>query len=161
MDQSTGIKMKHIGAWIIRYGLVIILLYVGALKFTDYEAAGIKPLVENSFLMSWGYKVMSVNAFAALLGVIEILLGLLIALRSFSPKLSAIGSLGAIIMFAITLTFLITTPAAWQDGYGFPFLSPMPGQFLLKDLLSIGAAFWTAGEAIIAIKYSKDLHPRN
>jgi|GEM_PF-5571065 len=55
---------------------------------------------------------------------------------------------GAIIMFLITLTFVLTTPGVWQPGYGFPFPSPMPGQFLLKDLMLLGAAIWTAGEAL-------------
>lgn len=150
MEQSTAIKLKNIGTFIIRYGLVLILLYVGALKFTAYEAEGIKPLVENSFLMSWGYKVMSIYSFSALIGVIEILLAVLIATRSFNAKLSGYGSLGAIIMFIITLSFLFTTPGAWQEGYGFPFPSPMPGQFVFKDILSLGAAIWTAGEAFMA-----------
>ncbi|WP_194852254.1 YkgB family protein [Nonlabens antarcticus] len=152
MEKITGKRLTEIGAFIIRYGLVMVLLYVGALKFTTYEAEGIKPLIENSFLMSWGYDIMSVQGFSILIGAIEIVLGLLIALREFSPKLSAFGSLGAALMFVCTLSFLITTPAAWQAGYGFPFASPMPGQFILKDILSIGAALWTAGEALIACR---------
>ncbi len=100
--------------------------------------------------MSWTYNVMSVRTFAAMLGVIEILLGVLIALRPVAPKLSAFGSLGAIVMFLTTLSFLLTTPGVWQPGYGFPSLSPMPGQFVAKDLIFLGAALWTAGEALRA-----------
>ncbi len=87
-----------------------------------------------------------------LIGVIEIVLGLLIATRPFAPMLSAIGSFGVIIMSLITLTFVFTTPGVWQPGYGFPFPSPMPGQFLAKDLLMLGAAIWTAGEALRAAR---------
>ena len=58
--------------------------------------------------------------------------------------------LRAIIMFLITLSFVLTTPGVWQPGYGFPFLAPNPGQFLAKDLLLLGAAVWTAGEALMA-----------
>ncbi len=142
--------LKNLGEKVIRYGLVIILLWVGALKFTAYEAEGIQGLVANSPLMSWGYGVMSLRSFAGLIGTIEIVLGLLIATRPFAPKVSAIGSLGAIIMFLITLTFVFTTPGVWQPGYGFPFPSPMPGQFLAKDIMLLGAAIWTAGEALRA-----------
>ncbi|MEO6346724.1 MAG: DUF417 family protein [Aquaticitalea sp.] len=149
---SSSVKLEKIGAFIIRYGLVLILLWVGSLKFTSYEAMGIKPLVENSPLMSWGYDLMSVQNFSNFIGIIEIILALLIASRFISPKLSGIGSLGAVIMFLITLSFAISTPGVWQDGYGFPFPSPMPGQFLAKDLLSLGAALWTAGEAFLAAK---------
>ncbi|PZR71957.1 MAG: hypothetical protein DLM52_13795 [Chthoniobacterales bacterium] len=142
--------MEKVGAGVIRYGLVAVLLWVGSLKFTAYEAEGIQGLVANSPLFSWAYGVMSVRSFAAVLGVIEIGLGALIALRYVAPKLSALGSIGASIMFLLTLTFLLSTPGVWQPGYGFPFLSPLPGQFLAKDFLSVGAALWTAGEALRA-----------
>ncbi len=44
--------LENVGANVIRYGLVIILLSVGALKFTAYEAEGIQGLVANSPLIS-------------------------------------------------------------------------------------------------------------
>ena len=144
---GLGFTLENIGTNVLRYGLVIILLWVGALKFTAYEAEGIQGLVANSPLMSWMLGIMSIQAISALLGVVEIVLGIMIALRSFIPKISAIGSLGAIIMFLITLSFTLTTPGVWQAGYGFPFPSPMPGQFLAKDIVLLGAAIWTAGEA--------------
>ena len=147
---GLGYTLENVGANVIRYGLVIILLVVGALKFTAYEAEGIQGLVANSPLMSWAYSVFSVRSYSALLGIIEITLGILIATRPFAPKVSAIGSIGAIFMFLTTLSFLLTTPGVWQAGYGFPFPSPMPGQFLVKDIMLLGAAIWTAGEALRA-----------
>ncbi len=149
---DLGYKLESVGAKVIRYGLVIILLWVGALKFTAYEAEGIQGLIANSPLMSWMFSVMSVRTAAAFIGVTEITLGVLIATRPFAPFVSAIGSIGAIIMFLITLTFVFTTPGVWQPGYGFPFPSPMPGQFLAKDLMLLGAAIWTAGEALRAAR---------
>jgi len=154
-SQGLGYNLEKLGAVIIRYGLVVILISVGALKFTAYEAEGIQGLVANSPLMSWMYSILSVRSHAALLGVIEIVLGVLIAVRPFAPKVSAIGSIGAMIMFLITLSFLLTTPGVWQAGYGFPFPSPMPGQFLIKDLMLFGAAAWTAGEALRASEVKK------
>jgi uncharacterized membrane protein YkgB len=145
-----GYTLENVGANIIRYGLVIILLWVGALKFTAYEAEGIQGLIANSPLMSWMLGVMSVQTASMLIGATEIILGLMIATRPFAPQISAIGSLGAIVTFLITLSFLLTTPGVWQPGYGFPFPSPMPGQFLAKDLVNLGAAIWTAGEALRA-----------
>lgn len=149
-DNNLGRKLEGLGANVIRYGLVLVLLWVGGLKFTAYEAEGIKPLVSHSPLMSWVYSVMSVQGFSMLLGGIEIIFGALIAMRPVAPKLSALGSMGAIVMFLTTLSFLLTTPGVWQPGYGFPALSPMPGQFLAKDVILLGAALWTAGEALQA-----------
>ena len=83
-------------------------------------------------------------------GILEITLALLIATRPFAPRVSAVGSLGAIVLFLVTLTFVLTTPDVWQAGYGIPFLSPMPGQFLAKDVALAAIAAWTAGEALRA-----------
>jgi uncharacterized membrane protein YkgB len=88
MDNTnyTGFKVKKIGEIMMRYGLVIILIWVGALKFTTYEAKGIQPLVENSGLLSWAYDLTSVQGFSIALGIIEIILGLFIAARYFAPR---------------------------------------------------------------------------
>src|SRR4051794_40297584 len=127
-------RLKRIGTHVARYGLVIVLLWIGGMKFTAYEAEGIRPMVANSPLMGWAYKVMSVGAFSALLGVVEIATGLLIALRPAWPLGSAMGSGLAAETFLTTLTFLFTTPGWEQSLGGFPALAAMPGQFLLNDL---------------------------
>lgn len=151
-DGTSQGPIEVAGRYLLRYGLVSILLWVGLLKFTAYEALAIQPLVDNSPFMAWIYDVLSVRMFSNLLGAFEIVLALLIATRPFAPKLSAVGSLGAIVLFLVTLTFLITTPDAFQIGYGLPFLSPMPGQFVAKDVGLLAIAVWTAGEAIGAAK---------
>jgi uncharacterized membrane protein YkgB len=138
------------GAALIRYGLAVVLLWIGAMKFTAYEAEGIRPFVENSPLFSWAYGVFGIQGFSNLLGVVEIVLGLLIALRAVSPLATAIGGGLATGMFLSTLSFLITTGGAWLPG-GFLALS-VPGQFLLKDLVLLGAALWTTGEALMAAR---------
>jgi len=145
--------LQNVGAAVLRYGLVVILVSVGALKFTAYESAAAAGFFLNSPLLSWiAPDIVSVRTFSGFIGVVEISLGLLIATRAFAPRLSALGSIGAIFVFALTLTFVFTTPGVWQPGYGFPYPSPDPGQFLLKDLLLLGAAIWTAGEALSATR---------
>ncbi len=125
------------GGLLLRYGLVSILLWVGLLKFTAYEARAIQPLVENSPLLSWLYDIFSVRTFSALLGTFEIALALMIAAKPFSWLISAIGGFGAIALFLVTLSFLFTTPDAFQLGYGIPFLSPMPASSWPRT-----SAFW-------------------
>jgi uncharacterized membrane protein YkgB len=143
-------RLKRIGTQITRYGLVIVLLWIGGMKFTAYEAEGIEPLVANSPLMGWVYKLTSVRGFSAFLGVVEIAIGLLIALRPVWPIGSAVGSGLAVAMFLTTLSFLVTTPGWEKSLGGFPALSAMPGQFLLKDIVLLGASLFTAGEALEA-----------
>lgn len=147
---TLGHRLQTIGTHVTRYGLVLVLLWIGGMKFTTYEAEGIKPLVTNSPFMGWVYGVMSVTAFSSLLGVVEIAVGLLIASRPVWPAGSAVGSGLAVGMFLTTLSFLVTTPG-WEPSLGgFPAVSAMPGQFVLKDIVLLGAALWTAGEALAA-----------
>lgn len=149
---TRGAQLERVGTFLLRYSLVLIFLWIGLLKFTEYEAKGIEPLLANSPLWSGLLSALGLRTLANLIGVIEITLGVLIALRSFAPKASAIGSIGSAILYLITLSFLLTTPGVWQPEYGFPYLSPMPGQFLAKDLVLLGASIWTAGEALRAIR---------
>jgi len=135
----------------VRYGLVVVIAWIAALKYTSYEAAGIQPLIAHSPLFSWLYSVVSVRAFAAVLGSLELTAALLIAIRPLAPRLSAAGSAMAVLLFASTLSFLFTTPGATAAG-GFPVLSVLPGQFLLKDLVLIGAALWTLGDSLGAAR---------
>ncbi|MDG3006488.1 YkgB family protein [Paludisphaera mucosa] len=152
-----GDRLKSIGLHVTRYGLVLVLLWIGGMKFTAYEAEGIRPLVANSPPMRWVYDVVSVGGFAAFLGVVEIAVGLLIAVRPIWPLGSAAGSGLAVGMFLTTLSFLISTPG-WEPSLGgFPALSAMPGQFLLKDVVLLGAALFTVGEALEASGFGRDV----
>jgi uncharacterized membrane protein YkgB len=96
--------------------------------------------------MFWLYRIFGLQAVSNLIGMIEILVASLIALRPFSPKISFIGSLGAIITFVLTLSFLFSTPGAFQLSHGFPILGDA-GQFLIKDVVLLGASIWTAAES--------------
>jgi len=51
------------------------------LKFTPAEADGIQPLVAHSPFMSWMYLVVSKQGVSNFIGVVELLIALLLALR--------------------------------------------------------------------------------
>ena len=132
-----AIALRTIGEFILRYSLVFFLLFFGALKWTPAEANGIQSMVSHSPLFFWLYPAFGVQHGSEVIGVVELIIGVLIALRRWSPRLSAIGSLGASGMFVVTLSFLVTTP---NIGEAAP--------FLLKDITLLGAALWTASEAL-------------
>lgn len=138
---------ERLGAFFIRYGLVLVLGWIGAMKFTAYEAAGIKTLVETSPFMSWMYKVLSLQATSNIIGVAELTAAALIAIRPLSAKLSAIGSVLAVLTFLTTLTFLFSLPGWEKSLGGFPALSGSGG-FLLKDTVLLGAALFTLGDSL-------------
>lgn len=142
VDKSTKLE-----TFCLRYSLVLILLWIGGMKFTAIEAEAIRPFVEHSPLFSWTYPLLGVQGFSNILGVTEILIALMIAVRPWWPGVSATGSLLAIGMFLSTLSFLLTTPGIWLDEIGgFPALSVI-GQFVIKDVALLAIAVWSFGEA--------------
>ena len=90
--RAMSSQVEAVGRELTRYGLVVVVGWIGLMKFTTYEAEGIRPFVANSPLMSWVYKFMSVQGFSAMLGVVEVTIALLIAARPFSPRVSALGN---------------------------------------------------------------------
>ena len=149
--ETSAVTAEHplatTGRLLVRYGLVVVIAWIGALKYTAYEAAAIQPLIAHSPVFSWVYGLVSVRGFAAMLGTAEIIAALLIALRPLWPRLSAVGSAMGVLLFASTLSFLFTTPGV-LTATGFPVLSVLPGQFLLKDIVLLGVSLWTLGDSL-------------
>jgi uncharacterized membrane protein YkgB len=129
--------IETVGHVILRYGLVLFLISGGLAKFTPAEAQLIQPLMAHSPFFAWLYGVTSVQGATNLIGVVEIVLGILLALHRWWPRLAMLGGLGAVVEFVFTLSFLFTTPG----------LSPEMTGFLSKDLMLLGAAIWAAGES--------------
>ena len=136
--------LATVGTFILRYGIVLFLVVFGLAKWTKAEADGIQPMVAHSPLMFWLYRLTDVQHGSEVIGVIELVIAAMMAVRPFLPRVSAWGSILAIPMFLTTLSFLVTTP-----GIG---ASPSDSGFLMKDLILLGAACWTAAEALGAAR---------
>jgi uncharacterized membrane protein YkgB len=149
IDQGT---VDAVGGLAARYGLVIVIAWFGGMKFTNYEAQGIAPLVSESPFMSWCYDIFSVYTFSVLLGAFEVAAAILIAVRPWWPNVSVLGSLLAILLFAATVSFLFTTPGVFEEPVGgFPLLSASGG-FLIKDIALLGISVWTLFDALRATR---------
>jgi reactive chlorine resistance protein C len=150
--QRSGITdaTTRLGSVLARYGLVIVIAWFGAMKFTSYEAQGIQPLIAHSPFMSWLYNVFSVSTFSTLLGIFELAAALLLSLKPRWPSASIAGSVMAIGLFIATISFLFTTPGVFDAAAGgFPLLS-LDGGFLIKDVALLGLAVWTLADALAA-----------
>lgn len=150
---ALSANFEALGLLTLRYGLVLILFWIGAMKFTAFEAAAIQPLIDTSPLINWLYRVFDVQSLSNLLGMTEITASIMIALGPYSAKLAALGSAFSILIFLTTFSFLFSLPG-WEPSLGgFPALSSAGG-FLLKDICLLGIALWSLGEAAGAI-----IHP--
>lgn len=147
--------IETIAAVLGRYGLVVVIGWIGALKFVNYEAHQIQPLVAHSPFMGWLYGFLPVYTFSALLGVFEVGAAILLAIKPLAPRLSIVGSVLSIVLFVFTISFLFTTPGVGEPaGGGFPAIS-LTGEFLLKDVPLLGLSFWTLADAIHATRGSR------
>ena len=115
--RAMSSRVEAVGRELARYGLVVVVGWIGLMKFTAYEAEGIRLYVANSPLLSWVYGPTSVRGFSAALGVVEVAAALLVAARPLSPRACALGSALAVGMFLTTLSFLATTPGVWAAAF--------------------------------------------
>jgi reactive chlorine resistance protein C len=143
--------LASVGFSVTRGGLATTLLWIGALKFKDYEVENAEVLVTASPLTSRLHAKLGKKKLARLIGITQITLGSLIAAKRLAPRASALGSFGAAGMMLGTLSFLVTTPEAWQEGQGVPQLS-MLGEALLKDTVLLGASLVTAADSLRAAR---------
>ncbi|NNU63767.1 MULTISPECIES: YkgB family protein [Rhizobium] len=125
---------------LLRWALVIVFLWFGAMKFTAYEADGIAPFIGNSPIMGW-LGIFGTQGQSYFIGVIELSTAIVLILGAFRPLFSTLGALMSAATYLITLTFFITTPGvAEPTAGGFPAISAAPGQFLLKDAVLLAAS---------------------
>ena len=126
---------------LLRWALVIIFIWFGGMKFTAYEANGIAPFMQASPIMSWLISSFGVIGASKVIGTLELATALALAAGAFIPVFSALGALMSCATYALTLTFFLTTPGvAEATAGGFPAISAMPGQFLLKDAVLLAAS---------------------
>lgn len=169
-------SLDKFGPTFLRVALIVVLLWIGALKFAPYEADSIVPLVANSPAMRFMYhspapeyrhymnregeNVPEHRAWqeqngtylvSDILGIVIISIGLLIALRPLFPEVAVVGSLLLILMSFTTLSFLITTPEVWVPNlgtatHGFPYLAG-GGRLIIKDVIMLAAAVVTLADS--------------
>jgi uncharacterized membrane protein YkgB len=149
-SKSARSSLTRLAAWITDHnvpflvtsiGMIVMLLWAGSYKMTAPGAEGILPLVSNSPLISWHFKLFGPDIGSDIIGVTEIAGALLIVTGYFRPKAGVIGGLITTVMFFITSTMLITTPGATISVHGVRYMSFL-GLFLYKDVISLGVSFY-------------------
>lgn len=168
-------RLDRFGMTVTRIGLIVVLIWIGALKVAPYEADGIVPFVANSPFMSFllqdpaNYKshmnpegaLVSANrqwhqangtyTFAIGLGAVIVVYGVMLSLHPWWPGVAALGSFLVFTMSLVTLSFLVTTPESWVPPlgdihHGFPYLSGR-GRLVIKDAIMMGAALVTMADS--------------
>ncbi|WP_404394770.1 DUF417 family protein [Pseudoalteromonas phenolica] len=129
--------------WIAIFPVLLVLAWIGGMKFTLIEAQGIEGLLQTSPFMSWMYSVWDLQTTSNLIGVYDLLAVALLIAAIYNIKLLWVGVLMSLAVFVMTQTFLATTPGA---VYTSTILSTT-GHFLIKDL-------WFIANLIFFMKFS-------
>ncbi|HEY5805442.1 MAG TPA: DUF417 family protein [Lysobacter sp.] len=132
---AAALRVARMGLWL---GQLLVLVWIGAMKFTRIEADGVEGLMRSSPLFSWLYGPFDVQGASNVIGTIELATAALILLWPWHPRIARWGLAMAAATYVLTNSFLFTLPG-WQAGFGFPFVGGT-GQFLLKDLLLLAGA---------------------
>lgn len=122
---------------------IIVLIWIGIFKFTAGEAMAIKGFVSHNFLMSWLYQFFSVQTVSDLIGVFEIITGMLLIVSFWNSTIGRIAGYLSLIIFLTTLSFLFTTPGVWKISEGVP----VTEFFVLKDLAFLAIALQVIGRS--------------
>jgi uncharacterized membrane protein YkgB len=138
---AARIHDRKIPFLIISIGMIVMLLWAGAYKMTAPGAEGIVPLVSNSPLISWHFKLFGPYIGSDLIGLTEWSAAILFFAGYLKPKAGIIGGFLATLMFFITSTMVITTPGTTRLVHGIRYMSFL-GLFLFKDVISLGASVY-------------------
>jgi uncharacterized membrane protein YkgB len=150
LSKSAKSHLTRLAAWINDHnvpflvssiGMIVMLLWAGSYKMTAPGAEGIIPLVSNSPLISWHFKLFGPYIGSDIIGLTEIAAALLIGAGYFRPKAGVLGGLITTVMFFTTSTMLITTPGATISVHGIRYMSFL-GLFLYKDVISLGVSLY-------------------
>jgi uncharacterized membrane protein YkgB len=151
--QQARTPLTKLAAWvdernlpflITSIGMIVMLLWAGSYKMTAPGAEGIVPLVSNSPLISWQFKIFGPYIGSDIIGLTEWTAAILMIAGFFKPKAGILGGMVAALMFSITSTMLFTTPDATVLVKGMRYMSFL-GLFLYKDVISLGVAFYLIG----------------
>jgi uncharacterized membrane protein YkgB len=135
-EKSSG---SYLHLALLRWSMVAIFIWFGIQKFTPYAADAIAPLIQHSPFMSW-LGVFGVRGEARVVGTIELATAVALIVGSAIPAVSALGAAMASATFLLTTSFVLSTPGITQiSSTGFPIISTLLEQFLLKDVVLLAA----------------------
>jgi len=127
-----------VSAWISIMPVLLVLLWIGGMKFTLLEAQGIEALVKSSPLMSWLYSFFSIQATSNIIGIYDLIAVVLLILAMYLPKLTVPAILMSGMVFVVTQTFLISFSGSLSSET----LLSTTGHFLIKDLWFLACLFF-------------------
>jgi reactive chlorine resistance protein C len=144
---SIAGMIRRAGRVVALAGVVLPLLLIGGLKFTQFEIDALKPMIGGTPWLSWMYPAFGEAGASYLLGVVEITTALLLVASARFPVAGVVGGAVSSLTFLTTTSMLFALPIWEPAAGGFPALNGA-GSFLIKDIALLGVSLAVAGESI-------------
>lgn len=148
-------KLDKASRIIALYGVVLPLLMIGSLKFTQIEVQALVPLISGTPWLAWLYSAFGEAGTSYLLGTVEILTALLLIVSPWSARAAVAGGLLASLIFFTTVSMMSVLPI-WEAGSGgFPWLNFL-GTFLIKDVVLLGVSLVILTEGLKRLIFAQN-----
>ncbi|MDZ7688574.1 MAG: hypothetical protein U5J64_07620 [Halobacteriales archaeon] len=131
VDLAVATTMDRLGLPLVRFGIAVVFVWFGGLKILGVSPAG--ELVANT--VYW----VSPEFFVPVLGVWEVIIGLCLVYR----PLLRLGILLLFLQMPGTFLPLVVLPEVTFET--FPYALTVEGQYIIKNLVIIGAALVVGG----------------
>ncbi|MCZ8528042.1 DUF417 family protein [Alteromonas sp. PRIM-21] len=126
-------KLSHKQLTYLNFAPVaMVLLWIGSMKFFEFEANAIVGLVETSPFMSWLYDVFSVQGASNVIGGFDVFFALVLGVGIYTKNKPMIitSGIACLSVFLMTQTFLFSVPNTFNSAT----IVNRLGQFVIKDL---------------------------
>jgi len=140
-------RTSDCGRAVALIGVLLPLVMIGLLKFTQYEINALKPLISGTPWLAWLYGVFGEAGTSYLLGTVELFTAALLMVSPWSARAALAGGFLAAGTFAVTVSTMCALPI-WEASLGgFPYVG-MLGQFLIKDVALLGVSLCIFAEGL-------------
>ena len=134
-----------IGSSFARWSLALVLIWFGAMLFTEDGGRVLSTALAENALFAWVGRLVSPFFLAAFVGLVQIGAGLLLVTGKRPGVRLSLGALIAAVLATLPLTLFFTNPVWIESMGGFPYIGS--GQGLLKYVTILGVSLYLYAEA--------------
>lgn len=147
-------RLERLSRAVALIGVILPLLLIGILKFTQIEIDALKPLISGTPWLAWLYPVFGEAGASYLLGVVEVTTAILLIASPWSARAAVAGGFIAALTFLTTVSTMLVLPI-WEAGSGgAPWLNFL-GAFLIKDVALLGVSLVVLTEGLQRFRANK------
>ena len=132
-------------------GVVLPLVFIGAIKFQQFEIDALKPLFAATPWLAWLPALFGDAGASYFLGVVELITAALVLASPWSARAGVAGGALGTLTFALSSSVIFALPVWEASVGGFPFINGT-GSFLIKDVALLGISIALLGDSLARLR---------